>query len=156
MKKMLMIGVGVVVLLAAAIGGTLFVTGKLGGGHAPEAVAGAPVVAPVPVAIDPTYVVIDPAFTVNIDDGFATRFLQVEINLMHRDKTASDRLTKAMPHIRNDILLLLSAKNREAISTPEGRLAVQAEILKSINDVLTEDTGSGGVEAVYFTKLVVQ
>lgn len=156
MKKMLMIGVGVLVLLGAAIGGTLFVTGKLGGAHAPEAAAGAPVAAPAPVAIDPTYVLVDPAFTVNIDDGFATRFLQVEINLMHRDKTASERLTKAMPHIRNDILLLLSAQNREAISTAEGRLALQAQLLKTINDVLTQDTGSGGVEAVYFTKLVVQ
>lgn len=156
MKKMVLIGVGVVVLLAAAIGGTLFMTGKLGGGHAAEGAAAAPVVAPVPAPIEATYFPMDPAFTVNIDDGFTSRFLQVELNLMHRSATGNDRLTKAMPHIRNDILLLLSAKNREAISTPEGRVALQVELLKCINDALTVDTGSGGIDAVYFTKLVVQ
>ncbi|MEO6699189.1 MAG: flagellar basal body-associated FliL family protein [Paraperlucidibaca sp.] len=156
MKKMVMIGVGVLVLLAAAVAGTLFMTGKLGGGHASVAVAGAPAVVPVPELAAASYLLIEPTFTVNIDDGFATRFLQVEINLMYREASVADRATKAMPHIRNDILLLLSSKNREAISTPEGRLALQMDILKSINDVLVADTGRGGVVAVYFTKLVVQ
>ncbi len=152
MKKMVMIGVGVAVLLAAAIGGTLFVTGAFGG----HAAASATEAAPAPVKAAAAYLPMDPAFTVNIEDGFATRFLQVEINLMYRDSSVIDRATKAMPHIRNDVLLLLSAQNRESISTPEGRLALQAALLKKINEVLTADTGSGGIEAVYFTKLVVQ
>ncbi len=158
MKKMLMIGVGVVVLLAAAIGGTLFVTGSLGGGHAPEGApaSAVPVAPPAPVVADPVYFPMEPAFTVNIEDGFATRFLQVEINLMYRDTSTGDRLSKVMPHIRNDILMLLSAKTREAISTPEAREALQAELVASINAVLSENTGRGGVEAVYFTKFVVQ
>ena len=45
MKKMVMIGVGVIVLLAAAIGGTLFVTGAFGGHAAAESTE----VAPAPV-----------------------------------------------------------------------------------------------------------
>ena len=151
MKKMVMIGAGVAVLLAAAVGGTLFVTGAFGGHAAASATKAAP--APVKTA---AYLPMDPAFTVNIEDGFATRFLQVEINLMYRDSSVVERATKAMPHIRNDVLLLLSAQNRESIGTPEGRLALQAALLNKINEVLTADTGSGGVEAVYFTKLVVQ
>lgn len=151
MKKMVMIGAGVAVLLAAAVGGTLFVTGAFGGHAAASATEAEP--APVKTA---AYLPMDPAFTVNIEDGFATRFLQVEINLMYRDSSVVERATKAMPHIRNDVLLLLSAQNRESISTPQGRLALQAALLNKINEVLTADTGTGGVEAVYFTKLVVQ
>ncbi|MBQ0723011.1 MAG: hypothetical protein KBT52_05565, partial [Paraperlucidibaca sp.] len=91
MKKMVMIGVGVAVLLAAAVGGTLFVTGAFGGHTA----ASATEAAPVPVKATAAYLPMDPAFTVNIEDGFATRFLQVEINLMYRDSSVVDRATKA-------------------------------------------------------------
>jgi flagellar FliL protein len=157
MKKKLIIGFGVLVLLTGVLIGGLFMTGKLGADHAATAATGpdGPPLAP-EAKVVAAYLLLEPVFIVNIDDGFATRFLQVEINLMYRELSVADRATQSMPHIRNNILLLLSAKTREAISTPEGRLALQVEILKSINDVLVADTGRGGVEAVYFTKLVVQ
>ena len=38
----------------------------------------------------------------------------------------------------------------------EGREKLQADALAEINRVLEEETGSGGVEALFFTSLVTQ
>lgn len=168
-KKVIAIAGGVVLLVAGAVGGTLFFTGALGGkGHAPASDHGK---ADEHKAADAhgggggehggggsgaTFYALDPSFVVNIDDGNMVRFLQVQVEVRLHDATAMDRIKTFQPRIRNDLIMLLSAQQRDTLRTPEGRQQLQVQVKDAINKVLTEESGSAGVDAVYFTKLVLQ
>jgi len=102
------------------------------------------------------YKTIDPAFVVNIQDGPRFRFLQVEVDVMTRDATAIARLDKVMPRVKSELTMLFGSLQRENVQTIEGQKALQAQALDVINTVLKEETGRDGIAAVYFTKFVVQ
>jgi len=103
-----------------------------------------------------TYKTIDPAFVVNIQDGPRFRFLQVEVDVMTRDATGFARLDKVMPRVKSELTMLFGSLQRENVQTIEGQKALQAQALDVINTVLKEETGRSGIDAVYFTKFVVQ
>lgn len=84
------------------------------------------------------------------------RFLMIEIELMSRRDDTFSRVEQYEPRIRNDLLLFLSKLDREAIATVEQRQKIQEEAMAVINDVLKTESGKGGIDAVYFTKFVVQ
>jgi flagellar protein FliL len=155
-KKIIMIAVQVLVLVAA-VGGTWFFMHE----PAPEPVAavgadGKPADAAPNAKKEPEYFSLSPAFVVNLQNERSIRFLMVEIDLMSRKDDVFSRVEQYEPRIRNDLLMLLSKLDRESIATAEQRQALQNEALATINSVLTIESGKGGVEAVYFTKFVVQ
>jgi flagellar FliL protein len=154
-KKIIIIALGVVVLISAA-GGTWFFM------HEAE---------PVPVAVgadgkpvgeaeitkkEPMYFSMAPSFVVNLQNERGIRFLMVEIDLMSRKDDVFSRIEQYEPRIRNDLLMLFSKLDRDAIATAEQRQGLQSEALVAINKVLTSESGKDGVEAVYFTKFVIQ
>jgi len=94
--------------------------------------------------------------TVNFGQGGPVRFLQVDIQVMARDKQVFQTLENHMPVVRNDILLLLGSQKYEEISTREGKEALREEIHAAINRVLQSQADSPGIEAVYFTNFVMQ
>jgi len=174
-KKTVIFALLGVVLLAATVGGTLFFAKTYlfaaAGAHAPEAPAASEHEAAPPAAEhggehgadaapaaagDSAYKTIDPAFVVNIQDGARFRFLQVEVDVMSRDATAFARLDKVMPRVKSELTMLFGSLQRENVQTIEGQKALQAQALETINTVLKEETGQGGIAAVYFTKFVVQ
>ena len=61
-----------------------------------------------------------------------------------------------MPAIRNNLVLLFSSQSYERVSTLEGKEALREEALGVVQEVLEQETGDPGVEAVYFTSLVMQ
>jgi flagellar FliL protein len=61
-----------------------------------------------------------------------------------------------MVPIRSAILLTLSEQDGAVLSTPQGKHALQKQLARSINRVLREKEGFGGIDNVYFTNLVVQ
>ena len=75
---------------------------------------------------------------------------------MTRDPDIEDQLKLHMPVIRNDLMLLFSAKSSGALASREGKEALQAEALASIQGILERETGAPGIEAVYFTSFVMQ
>lgn len=162
-KKTLIIAiVAGLLLVGASIGATLFFTGALSG-HGAAPAAGAPAAdghaAAAPAAAHaagPLYHAIEPAIVVNIEDGALVRFLQIQPSLMAHDQAVMDAIDKCLPRISNDLILLFSAVRMEDIRTPEGRLKLQQQALETVNKAMIAETGRGGVEAVYFTKLVVQ
>ena len=58
--------------------------------------------------------------------------------------------------IRSAVLLTLSDQDAGVLSTNEGKQLLQRKLTKSINGVLREKEGFGGVENVYFSNLVIQ
>ncbi|CAD7783407.1 MAG: Flagellar basal body-associated protein FliL [Candidatus Methanoperedenaceae archaeon GB37] len=58
-------------------------------------------------------------------------------------------IEKKLPKIRDSLLMLLSSKSVEEISTLQGKLVLKNEIINRINSILN----TGHVSAVYFTEV---
>jgi flagellar FliL protein len=58
--------------------------------------------------------------------------------------------------IRSAFLQVLSEQTEEMMLQPEFRESLALRLKNTINEVLTEIEGSGGVEAVYFTEFLIQ
>lgn len=185
-KTLIIVIVAVLLLVGGAVAGTLFFTGAFSAGHGKaEAAANAapaaeeghgsgedkskeakPAEETKPAeggseghagdGKSPLFHALDPAFVVNIDDGAATRFLQVQVEVKVRSAAVSDAIDRYQPRIRNDLIMLFSATQRDLMRTPEGRAQLQKQTLDTINAALQAETGQPGVIAVYFTKLVIQ
>ena len=104
----------------------------------------------------PYYFSLDPAFVVNFAGAGRAKFLQVNIDGLTRNPGTKEDITTHLPHIRNNIVMLLSSKKYSDINTPEGKETLRQEVLKEMNTILETETGSGDIEDVYFTSFVMQ
>ncbi len=102
------------------------------------------------------YLPIDPAFVVNFASQGKARFLQVTVEVMTRDPLMSDQINLHMPVIRNNLMLLFSSQSYDGVSTLEGKEGLREEALEVVQQILEEETGDPGIEAVYFTSFVMQ
>ncbi|PPE74089.1 flagellar basal body protein FliL [Solimonas fluminis] len=143
-----------VMVSAAASGGAAFWFSSHGAapaaGHGEEAKKEAPPKAPA------QYLALDPAFVVNLEDPDASRFLQLEIQVMARDAAVLEAVKLHQPRIRNALLLLLGQQRTAQIADRAGKEKLQAAVLAEIQKILKDETGKPGVEAVYFTSFVTQ
>jgi len=122
---------------------------------ADESADGTPA-APEPEKGPPLYQTMEPALVVNLDDPAGLRFLQVQLELMARNKDALEAVNRYNPRIRNALLLLLGQQQVPDLATREGKERLQAAVLAEIQKVLQEETGKPGIEAVYFSTFVMQ
>ena len=104
----------------------------------------------------PIYFALEPAFTVNLADEGATRYLQAEVQVMARNQEAIDAVTLHMPVIRNQLLLLLSQNKVADLKSLEDREKLREKALEEVRKILKKETGKAGVEALYFTSFVTQ
>lgn len=102
------------------------------------------------------YLPIDPAFVVNFASQGKARFLQITVEVMTRDETVPDKVKLHMPVIRNNLMLLFSTQTFDNVSTLEGKESLREESLEVVQQILEEETGDPGIEAVYFTSFVMQ
>jgi flagellar protein FliL len=102
-----------------------------------------------------TYFPVEQAFTANLADG--SGFVQVGLSLAtYYDGGVIANLQRQMVPIRSAILMVLSDQDAAIISTPDGKKMLQKRLTQSINTVLREKEGFGGIDNVYFTNLVIQ
>jgi len=170
-SKLILTIVLVLVLLVGAVVGTLFFTGTLGKllghgggdehGAAPVAAGGhvAPVAVPVVVA-RPTgpakYQPMDPPFVVNFDDQGVLRYVQISLSVMSRDQKALDKMKENEPQIRHKLILLFAGQTFAELGTPAGKEKLQKKTLEEIQKVMIAETGTPGIEEVFFTNFVMQ
>ncbi len=152
MKSKVLMIVLQVVLLAVAGGATWWFTQGSKPAVAPDAEAAAAV----SVGKQPLYYSIEPAFVVNLLESRAVRFLQIQVDLMTREQGVIPEVEKYLPRIRNDLIMLFAKLDRDSIATEEARLKIQQDALAAVNTVLEQEGGRGGIEAVYFSKFVMQ
>ena len=113
--------------------------------------------APVPQPLgDPQYLDLDPPFLVNFEMEGKLRYLQVSMSAMSRQDSALELLKAHMPHVRNNVLMILSEQKLETILTSDAKETLRETILKEMQFVLTQVSGDPGIEAVYFTSFVMQ
>ena len=58
--------------------------------------------------------------------------------------------------IRSQLLIDIADTDEQEFVTPEGKQRLQHRMVQSINRVLTEAEGHGGIDKVYFRSLIVQ
>jgi flagellar protein FliL len=153
--------VGVAVAALAGAGGAAWLLMNRSAPAAADAQAqaeGESQSAPAPRAAvgPPHYLSLTPAFVVNLANDEAMRYLQVDIEVMARDPLVLDLVKTHMPVIRNDLLLLFGQQRYEDLESRAGKEKLQAAALAEVQRILLEETGKSGVEALYFTSLVMQ
>lgn len=161
-KKLLLI-IGAIFLLAAGAGGGYFLSAKNTSQHTAKSSSadsehgtdeeGGEHDAPKGVS---HYLPLQPPFVINLADEEASRYLQVEIELMSHDAKAIENVKTHMPRIRNSLLLLLGQQRVSELTTREGKEQLQARLLDEIRKIMEAETGKPGVDAVYFTSFVMQ
>ena len=164
LKKILIWGFVAGTLIGGSAAAALFLTGGLDrflAGADQVAGSGEPTddnkpPAPKVNANPPQYVSLDPPFVVNFSDEGLLRYLQISVSLMTRDKEIVDAAVNNMPHIRNNLILLFGGQNFETLDSTEGKEKLRAAALAEIQGIMSKETGSPGIEAVYFTNFVMQ
>jgi flagellar FliL protein len=149
-KKKLLIGAAAaVVVLALAVTAWML----LGSKRADEAAqaASAPVAAPAAI-----YASLGEKFVVTLHEQGRQRYFQTSLSALTRDEAVIKALELHAPLIRGRLVALLGEQDFAALRTEAGKLALRERILATLQDVLQAETGSPGVEQVFFTEFVLQ
>ena len=132
LKLIILIVVGLLLAIGLSVGATLFF---LKGDkkeeakseeHAKTEDAGKP------VKKQAIYEVLAPAFVVNYNYKGRQRYMQVSVALMGRDKAELDALHEHMPVLRNNLVMLFSGQDFEALSTPVGKEMLRQQTTASV------------------------
>lgn len=94
-------------------------------------------------------------FTSNLKNSSSLVQISVACST-HRDGRVLMWLKKHELAIRSEMLKVLADTPEEDVATMEGKEKLQKRLTASINHVLTEEEGFGGVDAVYFKSFLVQ
>jgi len=93
-----------------------------------------------------------PTFIVNLADPLGRRYLKITLEVeVVSDKAARD-LTAREARVRDAIILLLSSKSYQDLSTMESKILLKKEVAERLNQVMDGPK----VLRVYITEMVVQ
>lgn len=153
--KTLMLITAALLLVGTSVGATLFLTGGIGmpaSAKSEDKAAAKP-----PVKSAPIYVELGEPFVVNfVEQGNQIRYLQVRIEAMTRDPAMPAEIARHLPRIRNNLVFMFSGFDYAALGTVAGKQKIRDEALAEVQNVLKQETGNAGVEAIYFTSFVMQ
>ena len=146
-KKIVLFGIiGLVLLLAA--GGGFFAFTKL---MAPEpAIDEEELAKEAGEAIGEMFA-LEP-FVVNLADPKGKRYLKVKISIELESAEILEKAEKAVPKMRDMVIMMLTSLSFEEVMTPEGKIRVRDELFERFNLILRPNR----VNNIYFTEFVVQ
>jgi flagellar FliL protein len=104
----------------------------------------------------PIYHPMEPPFVVNFTASSDVRFMQVSLQVAARDPAVIESVKEHTPAIRNGLVMLFTGQDPVTLNTREGKEALLKQCLDEVNKVLKEQTGSAGVDNIYFTSFVMQ
>jgi len=93
-----------------------------------------------------------PLFLVNLADPLGRRYLKLGIEVEVKDAEAQEALAKYDAKVKDKLLLLLSSKTYEGLSSTKAKIELKQEIASRLNQIL----GKGTVLRVYITEMVIQ
>lgn len=143
-SRMLGIVLGAIVAITA-VGGAAYYLGNSRG--APHAAA--------PVVEVPIFIALEP-FTVNLQSEGRPRFLHIGVTLKVNDAKSQEQVTQYLPEARSRVLMLLSNRKPESLSTQEDKNQLSTEILKTLNKPFSPSQVPQQISDVVFTAFVLQ
>jgi len=154
MMKMIMLGGIAMVLLAIGVFAGPVIMDVI---SPPEVAEDAEAAENEPSKDPALYTSLHPPLVVNFKDAVGdSHFMQITMEVMSRDQSVINSVRDHTPAIRNSLILLFSGAVYEEVTTREGKEQMLADGLAEIQKVMEETSGESGVEAVYFTSLVIQ
>jgi len=155
MKKIIL-GVAALVLLAVGIFAGPVVKNMISPAPADDAATDAAADAE-PANAPALYTSLHPPLVVNFKDTFGdSHFMQVTLEVMARDQDVINAVREHTPVIRNSLILLYGNVQYDEVTTREGKEQMLTDAVGEINKIMQEETGEEGVEAAYFTSLIIQ
>ena len=97
-----------------------------------------------------TYAIPLDYFLVNLSGDQGHKLFKVKMEFDVDSSEVQDEINKRMPQVRDIIIILLSSKNYNQISTPKGKEVLKEEIRNTVNSFLTK----GKVNKVLFTEFI--
>lgn len=172
MKKAVFATLALILIGGAGGAGGFYYAGAFGGGAAeekpdhPKLVLkdGSHIDAPVGTGIgnlkdkakyQVTYHPIDGSFTSNLRGGSGFAQAEIAVSTFYDERVVT-ALTEHDFAIRDAIVMELAESTGPQLETSAGKTELAQRLRGRINDVLVEKTGFGGIDAIYFTKLVLQ
>ena len=156
-KKFMIIMMGLLVLLLAAIGGGLFMMWSRV--SALDQVVNPPVQEESQEVVkdeseEPTIGPVIPldSFIANLADPGGNRFLRATMELELANDDFTKEMEKRLPQIRDCILMILPTRRYQDIQTVEGKTALRTEIIVKLNALLKKEA----ITNIYFTEFVTQ
>lgn len=89
-------------------------------------------------------------FITNIGDG--RRFLKLSISIELSSPAMAERVKAKTGAIRDAVIMLITTKSPNDVSSPEGKQQLKDEILIKLNQILGKDC----IKNIYFTDFVMQ
>lgn len=102
-----------------------------------------------------TYFQMPAPYTSNLADTDSLVQIALAVSTYY-DARVIDAIKVHEMAIRSAILMDLAQEQAVALSTPQGKEALQHKLTALINKILREKTGYSGVDNVYFTNFIVQ
>lgn len=98
-------------------------------------------------------------FTVNLNDPFGRRYIEVILNLIIEKKDLVPKIKEnelLMPKIRHEVFMTISAKSYTDLKSTSGKVTLFEEIQMRVNEILKEHMGIEPVVEVIQTKFLIQ
>ncbi len=93
-----------------------------------------------------------PTLLVNLADPLGKRYLKMTASLEVIDDKAAAGISAKMAKIKDTLILLLSSKTYDQLSSMEDKILLKKAIVKRLNQIL----GQSVVKRVYFTEFIIQ
>jgi len=104
----------------------------------------------------PVFTRIEP-LTVNLaDDRYGSRLLYTGITLRVGNEQSKTIIEEHMPQVRSRLLILLSGKKANELTSTEGKEELAQAIISRLNVPLTENQPPLDLREVLFTEFIVQ
>lgn len=91
-------------------------------------------------------------FTVNLKSDAGRRYLKVTLSLELEGPELSLELDAKTAVLRDRIIRILTSKTLEEISSKKGKSKVEAQIMDTLNAMISDGT----IKGIYFTEFVIQ
>src|SRR5690554_2447580 len=149
MKLIVIAAVALIVVIVLSVGGTWYLLGNS------ESTGTEPVYEQVSRQ-QAVYELLEPAFVVNFKSEGRSRYLQVSVALMARDKADLDALKVHMPTLRNQLVMLFSSQEFDELNTSLGVELLKQKATIAVQELALIEVGKPVVEQVLFTNVVMQ
>lgn len=156
LKRLIIMVVAMLAVAVLSVGATLFLTGAFDDTPEPQPLAEGEEAPPERPTERGLYLALNPDFVVSYEVNSRQRFLRVEMAVRARDQEVLDTLTRHMPRVRNNVIQVLSDRTFQDIRTDEGREELTSVLRGIMDEIVENELGRMGVDAVLFTNFVLQ
>lgn len=157
LRRLLKFIILLIVVIGAAIGGTIFVMNRNHAANTPVSplAQAAQMSAAAPIVPAPIFAELDP-FTVTLYGETRNRILYTAITLRMGDEPSRKQIQDYMPEVRDRILKVLSTQQPTSVQAVEGRQTLSDNLKASLARPFAVQLPGPHVADVLFTAFVVQ